>query len=183
MEVVQRGLAAKFFAVEEESSPPQSSRRSSSGCQSGWTLYLDYHSDGVHHLEPSGHNQRCRMLPREDDSMLSDASSGPPRRDDLQFFLGRHHQRYSGTGGVVHHGANASDSGSASTSISQGRRRHHQRYSGTGGVVHHGASASDSGSASTSISQGRRRHHAMPAAVEDDLDDTASSSRVRRCST
>jgi hypothetical protein len=122
MEVVERGLAAKFFAVEEESSAPPS-RSSSSGCQSGWTLYLVYHSDGVHHLEPSGH-QRCRMLPREDDSMVSDASSGPPRRDDLQFFLGRH-QCHSGTGGgVVHHGASASDSGSASTSLSQGRRHH-----------------------------------------------------------
>lgn len=78
-------------AMEGPASSPSSSRSSSSGCQSGWTLYLD-HSDGAHRCIPycAPATQRW-VLPRadggvdgdegeEEDSMASDASSGPRPR-------------------------------------------------------------------------------------------------------
>jgi hypothetical protein len=84
---------AFFIDDEEESS------QCSSGCQSGWTLYLDHSG--------SGQQQQCCALPRhpadvrrqmllqeeyssdEEDSMVSDASSGPAHyvRDDKEELL------------------------------------------------------------------------------------------------
>ncbi|KAF0893882.1 hypothetical protein E2562_031417 [Oryza meyeriana var. granulata] len=53
------------------------SSQCSSGCQSGWTLYLDHYSNGG-----ADHHRQCCSPPCKnnevDDSMVSDASSGPP---------------------------------------------------------------------------------------------------------
>ncbi|KAL6650552.1 hypothetical protein ACP70R_009477 [Stipagrostis hirtigluma subsp. patula] len=98
---MEREAAAAGFAAE--SSPS----RCSSGCQSGWTLYLD-HSDGQRRCVPCEPAQWW-MMPEaepaeddedeeeEEDSMVSDASSGPapPRRreeDDEEVLRRRDHE-------------------------------------------------------------------------------------------
>ncbi|XP_057469046.1 protein SOB FIVE-LIKE 5-like [Actinidia eriantha] len=65
----------------------------SSGCESGWTMYLDQSSNSIDQLQKSG----CRYKPAhvedyeededEDFSMVSDASSGPPHfQEDEDLF-------------------------------------------------------------------------------------------------
>ncbi|CAN1274536.1 Protein SOB FIVE-LIKE 5 [Linum perenne] len=62
---------------------PSGSQCSSSGCESGWTSYLeqssfsqDYNYDGQHSF--GGYNNGDGDEEEEDLSMVSDASSGPP---------------------------------------------------------------------------------------------------------
>ncbi|CAL5195148.1 unnamed protein product [Lathyrus oleraceus] len=57
----------------------------SSGCESGWTLYLDhsFHTSSQSHT-PSLDQTKHKMVQydeEEDSSMVSDASSGPPHHD------------------------------------------------------------------------------------------------------
>lgn len=62
----------------------------SSGCESGWTLYLDHHSSNFNDQCYDQNNDRKNKMEdshsdagEEDDlSMLSDASSGPPHFPD-----------------------------------------------------------------------------------------------------
>jgi len=76
-------MASSFDAMEGASSPSLSS--ASSGCQSGWTLYLE-HSNGARCDPAAQQSQRWVVLRaeragEEEDSMASDASSGPRPRD------------------------------------------------------------------------------------------------------
>lgn len=64
----------------------------SSGCESGWTLYLDDHSSNFNDHQCYDHESKDRKTKMEDShsgadeeddlSMLSDASSGPPHFPD-----------------------------------------------------------------------------------------------------
>ncbi|GFY85960.1 hypothetical protein Acr_04g0006980 [Actinidia rufa] len=63
----------------------------SSGCESGWTMYLDQSSNSGDHLQKSGCGYEAANVEDydedEDLSMVSDASSGPPHfQEDEDLF-------------------------------------------------------------------------------------------------
>uniref|UniRef100_J3LWZ1 Uncharacterized protein n=1 Tax=Oryza brachyantha TaxID=4533 RepID=J3LWZ1_ORYBR len=179
----------------------ENSSRRSSGCQSGWTLYLDHSGGGGgYHLHPRC--RQCRSLScknRElgvlmtageeqeaaDDSMVSDASSGPPpslrgrcdddeEEEELRDQARQRQQRLLN------------------------RRRHlhgcHGSYCDAGSTGVGSRSTPSSHSLAEAKSWGRRkrsavdvdaaaivvvlRHGEHDARGDDDLDDTASSSAV-----
>ncbi|CAD6264052.1 unnamed protein product [Miscanthus lutarioriparius] len=165
-----------------ESSPSRS--RSSSGCQSGWTLYLDHsNGNGMRYLpcdDPAA--QRWMMLQEDDDvedSMASDASSGPrllDQEDDTrrdfeqrpQGYIGQH--SYSSS---VHYCSASSDGsggfGSSTWSSSRSSPGGVKGHVGRRGVVVHGGEATT------------RQYREIVIDEEDELDDTASSPSAVFC--
>ncbi|XP_062224734.1 uncharacterized protein LOC133923454 [Phragmites australis] len=168
---------AAFGAME--SSPS----RCTSGCQSGWTLYLD-HSNAMH-CEPA---QRWMVLhagedqEEAEDSMVSDASSGPrPRLREEDDEMGRdfgHQHRFFGqhssySSSSCHRSASGSGSGSGCFGSSTWSRSFLQ-----------GGAKSDARRAV--VVQGEEATRQCPEIVvldddDDELDDTASSSAVFSC--
>ncbi|KAJ1270485.1 hypothetical protein BS78_06G055400 [Paspalum vaginatum] len=170
---------AAAFGGDLESTPS----RSSSGCQSGWTLYLDHSNGGVRCLPcDAAAAQRWVVLQpaehadeEEEDSMASDASSGPRpcQRDGddntrPDFVFEQHpgscrHSCYSSST-TVHYSASGSGSGCfGSSTWSRGSQ----------GEVH-------AGHVRTRAAEAATRHYHEIVVVDDDeddeLDDTASSS-------
>ncbi|KAK8448627.1 hypothetical protein SEVIR_7G066400v4 [Setaria viridis] len=188
---MERGLAMAAFgaAIGRESSP--SSRSSSSGCQSGWTLYLDHsNNNGARYGPCDPAAQRWMVLQQaaehadgddeeEEDSMASDASSGPRPRpcdeDDDEARRGF---------GLHRHGFVVFDQGGGS-------------YSGTSGQRSSGSVSGCFGGGSSTWSRSSQGGVARKAPVvtatsqyreiiddddeDDELDDTASSSAVFSC--
>ncbi|CAM0905075.1 unnamed protein product [Alopecurus aequalis] len=171
---------------EEAGADEEESSQCSSGCQSGWTLYLEHSGSGQQQcctLPCNPADVRRQMLPQEEynsdeeDSMVSDASSGPPPhlRDEEEELL-------QVQGKIKPQHRSAFGGGQCYNSGSSGGRR----------------SASVSGSRSLvstrSRSLGEARSRKKRKAVvqrkveaatncygvvdDDDLDDTASSSAV-----
>jgi hypothetical protein len=183
---------ASFDAMEGESSPSRSS--SSSGCQSGWTLYLE-HSNGAR-CDPAA-QQRWMVLQaehadEEEDSMASDASSGPrprPRepeadaaRQDFELRHGfvvvdqRSYYHYPTTSCAGHRGSGSGSGRSLGSSTcsrsSQGGAK--------GGVARRAAAVVFQGGDATATRQ-YREVIVIDDDDDDELDDTASSSAVFSC--
>ncbi|RLM73273.1 hypothetical protein C2845_PM15G04940 [Panicum miliaceum] len=195
------GLAMAAFdaAMEGESSPSRSS--SSSGCQSGWTLYLE-HSNGAR-CDPAA-QQRWMLLQaecagggeheEEEDSMASDASSGPrPRPRELEadaarrdfelshrgFVVDLQRSYYSTTSGAGHRSSSTSGSGRSLGSSTWSRS---SQGVGKGGVARRTAAAAVfQGGDATVTRQYREAIVIDDDDEEEELDDTASSSVVFSC--
>lgn len=189
-----REVAAPCGGGATESSP---SSRSTSGCQSGWTVYLD-HSNGMRYNpcdDPAAAAQRwvSALQAADDDggdvedSMASDASSGSrprprdqdgeqTRRDfDLEQMSPRGYIRQHSHSSSVHccsvsTGSAAAGFGSSTWSSSrgsQGRAKGHIAGRKRVVVVH--------GEAETTT---RKYREMVVVHEEEELDDTASSSAV-----
>ena len=171
---------AAAYGGAMESSPSRS--RSSSGCQSGWTLYLDHsNGNGMRYLpcdDPAA--QRWMVLQEDDDvedSMASDASSGPrllDQEDDTRRHFEQRPQGYIGQhsySSSVHYRSASSDGsggfGSSTWSSSCSSQGGVKGHVGRRGVVVHGGEATTT-----------RQYSEMVVDEEEELDDTASSSAV-----
>ncbi|XP_052203127.1 protein SOB FIVE-LIKE 5-like [Diospyros lotus] len=71
------------------------SEGNSSGCESGWTMYLDHSADNRHQLQKHGSTTTTVGYDEDDEdlSMVSDASSGPPNfHEDDQLYSSFDHE-------------------------------------------------------------------------------------------
>ncbi|CAO1939142.1 unnamed protein product [Urochloa humidicola] len=176
-----------------------SSSRSSSGCLSGWTLYLDHsNNNGVRCVprDPAAH--RWSMLLQqaddhaddgdmeddEEDSMASDASSGPrpclrEEDDDARWdFEHRLHEFVVDQRG--RHSTTTSGGGTRGSSCFGGSSTWSRRSSQQAGGVSRTTAAVLRADA-TSTRQNRREVIVIDDDGDDELDDTASSSAVFSC--
>lgn len=150
--------------------------RSSSGCQSGWTLYLDHsNGNGMRYLPCDPAAQRWMVLQADDDvedSMASDASSGPRSRqrdqeEETRLHLEQRPQGYIGQhsySSSVHRSSSSGSGGLGSSTWSRSSQGEVKGHVGRRGVVVHGGEAT--------------QYREIVVDEEDELDDTASSSAV-----